>query len=595
MAEDGARHEAMVEFLGTFTTLSSAPPETLTDLSDGVALFEALSEIAPDYFDPTTIARQLGDNWALKSSNLRKFLRNLEHYYHEGLGKDADFTLVNVSSIAKQSDVKSIVVLVELVMAAAVTCEEKGTYVARMMQMNANLAMKDILETSLARVSDFDAQDSDMDENELVFDGQEDADGMDERADDTNLFGANHLQQSEALDDARREISTLKSQAAMMAEDNEKSQGKLRALVEDLQDRLVSRQDQLIQVEEELQKATSDLEQTMSELGAMASVKTQLEDDLDVANAKAAQLYKAEATLMAYKKKMESVGAMNQQMTDLEDQAASYLRQIVDLENEVKKSASLEKTVTDLREEIARMEKKHTQVESRSTSSASEIAALKSRVEAAESARKLFEEELVDLRAQQEHALNSSVEAINLNESSAQAPNSSSAEHREKLTRLEIENETLQRKVQALEAAAAASIEIAEEAAKTSQRVSEVQKTPTTETMSAADIGKIRDLEDSLAKAMAKLELKEQENNKISSDKDKLEAYTKRTLAKFQDKYLVALQECKTKLKEKQDKIEILEQRSNSERTAQKREERLLSSTIFELGLAIMQNRLKER
>jgi hypothetical protein len=35
----------MVEFLGTFTTLSSAPPETLTDLSDGVALFEALSEM----------------------------------------------------------------------------------------------------------------------------------------------------------------------------------------------------------------------------------------------------------------------------------------------------------------------------------------------------------------------------------------------------------------------------------------------------------------------------------------------------------------------------------------------------------------------
>ena len=91
------------------------------------------------------------------------------------------------------------------------------------------------------------------------------------------------------------------------------------------------------------------------------------------------------------------------------------------------------------------------------------------------------------------------------------------------------------------------------------------------------------------------LEKKTAENKKIGSDKDKLEAYTKRTLAKFQDKYLVALQECKAKLKEKQDKIEILESRSATEKTAQKREERLLSSTIYELGLAIMQNRLKER
>ena len=87
----------------------------------------------------------------------------------------------------------------------------------------------------------------------------------------------------------------------------------------------------------------------------------------------------------------------------------------------------------------------------------------------------------------------------------------------------------------------------------------------------------------------------EKQNAKIRGDKDKLEAYTKRTLAKFQDKYLVALQECKAKLKEKQDKIEILESRSATEKTAQKREERLLSSTIYELGLAIMQNRLKER
>jgi len=47
-------------------------------------------------------------------------------------------------------------------------------------------------------------------------------------------------------------------------------------------------------------------------------------------------------------------------------------------------------------------------------------------------------------------------------------------------------------------------------------------------------------------------------------------------------------------LKEKHDKIEALEMRSAAEKTAQKREERLLSSSIYELGLAIMQQRLKE-
>jgi hypothetical protein len=42
---DEGRHKAMVEFIGTFPTISGSPPETLADLSDGVALFEVLSEM----------------------------------------------------------------------------------------------------------------------------------------------------------------------------------------------------------------------------------------------------------------------------------------------------------------------------------------------------------------------------------------------------------------------------------------------------------------------------------------------------------------------------------------------------------------------
>ena len=42
---DDAKYAAMVEFLGTFPTLSGVPPKTMADLNDGVALFEALSEM----------------------------------------------------------------------------------------------------------------------------------------------------------------------------------------------------------------------------------------------------------------------------------------------------------------------------------------------------------------------------------------------------------------------------------------------------------------------------------------------------------------------------------------------------------------------
>jgi hypothetical protein len=45
MGDDEAKHAAMVEFVGTFPTLSGARPKTLSDLSDGVVLFEVLSEM----------------------------------------------------------------------------------------------------------------------------------------------------------------------------------------------------------------------------------------------------------------------------------------------------------------------------------------------------------------------------------------------------------------------------------------------------------------------------------------------------------------------------------------------------------------------
>jgi protein HOOK3 len=558
----------------------------------------------------------LGDNWVLKNSNLRKLLRNLEHYYHDALRKDADFDNIDQTAIAKQADSVHLTSLVQLVAAAAVTCPQKADHVRRIMQMTPDnqVAMKGILESSLRRLTDYsdDADDDDAsgEENELVF-GH---DAMNTSADDSHhddddpnrrLFATNnntshdyYLVQQQ-LKDAQSQISALKAAAASSNQDHDKGQEKLRALVEDLQDRLVKRQDDLIQVEEDLQKATFELDETKSKLALIQDQNTQLADDLDVANAKAQQLYKAEATVVAYRKKLDSVGVMNQQVTELEDQASSYLRQIVDLENEVKRSAALTKTVQELQQRQAVLEQERAQADASVKSLATELADIKGQWSAAENARKMFQEELRELRAQQE----SSVEPVVEMREAAAVP-SVSLEQREKSMRLEIENRQLQEQIAALQQEVAEAKEEATTAKMATLSVNEEKSVelsaaaapPLAVAVAASDdeVGNAMvALKEEIQRLREDLDTKEKQNAKIIGDKDKLEAYTKRTLAKFQDKYLVALQECKAKLKEKQDKIEVLEQRSASERTAQKREERLLSSTIYELGLAIMQNRLK--
>jgi protein HOOK3 len=582
---------AVLEFLSTFSTVST-PPESFDDLQDGVALFEALSEISPEYFDPTTIARHLGENWALKSSNLRKLVRNLEQYWRsqgkavvagDDGGGSGSGILDNESlmSIAKggSGNADGLLNLVELVAAAAVTCPKKSEYVGRIMVMSpeSQSVMKVVLQRSLARLVDAESYDDDgindnsnadddeeEDENELVFGGTSSSlgagasKGGDGR--DSSLFP------EEQVSILRQEIALLKSQHAMEKEDMARASEKLQGVVEDLQDRLLKRQEELIAVEEELSAAQSSLEGVKSQLSQALQDKSQLADDLEIAQAKAVQLVKTEATLNAYKKKLESQGMMNQATRDLEDQAAQYIKQIVELEAQVKKASSLSKTVSELQDATTKLEREKADLQAASGALAGQVEDLQAKVKEAEKAKKAYADEVAELRAQVEVEASFAPKVA----AGAEPPGQQSLdpELARRLQQLEAENKQLRE--MSVQAAVARDDSDAGKAA------------------NAALQAEITRLQEELAQ-------KSRECAKISDDKNKLENYTKRTLAKFQDKYLVALQECKTKLKEKQDKIEALESRSASERTAQKREERLLSSTIYELGLAIMQNRLKER
>merc|ERR1712066_339844 len=124
-----------------------------------------------------------------------------------------------------------------------------------------------------------------------------------------------------------------------------------------------------------------------------------LADELDVSNAKASQLRRAEATLSAYRKKLEGVGVMSQQMIDLEDQSASYLKQIMDLETEIKKLPELQRNVQQLKKKLTRVEKEKQEATEEAHIKTSEINNLKADLSAADKTKKIYTEELMSLRS----------------------------------------------------------------------------------------------------------------------------------------------------------------------------------------------------
>ncbi len=589
---------------------------------------------APDHFDPSSVQPQ--KNWALKANNLRKLVRNLETYCHTVLNKTTDFSHLSTtaSNIARSDGspnaevTEDLSAFVEIITAVAVTCEDRGRYISWIMNMEdeAQVIMKGVIESSLARLEEFDDSgdmngglDDSVDDGSESFTqdgssrhlmGSDDEDEFEVGAEMTGMFrdamkdldsatqgmdvdltmnseydyssggggrGNSSTQERDelraALAEAKRELALQKQNAVTMQEDSDATQQKLRALATDLQERLERRQEELTDVEGKLMHAKTALDDSEAKVSDLTEKNASLEDELDIAKSKALQLKKAEATVMAYRKKLEGAGVMNQQMTDLENQSAKYVAQIVDLEMETKKIPDLQKSLGDATRALKKVQTEKDDFEQRITVKTAEIAKLKTELSASVSAKKAMEEEVIELRSMQNQPseVDDDLNMGGLSLTSAQ----SVTEVKEKVMRLEIENESLQKKL--VEATARA------------------ESAAGFESKSAVDSATLQSDENEIAQLKAQLKKKEATTAKLASDKEKLEAYTKKTLAKFQEKYLVALQECKAKLKEKHDKIEALEMRSAAEKSTQKREEKLLSSTIYEMGLTLMQEKLKNR
>lgn len=70
----------------------------------------------------------------------------------------------------------------------------------------------------------------------------------------------------------------------------------------------------------------------------------------------------------------------------------------------------------------------------------------------------------------------------------------------------------------------------------------------------------------------------------MEQEKSKLETYTKRSLGAFKDKYMAVLQTLKEEKEELQQKMKVMHEKNERNQETWHREERLISSAMFELG-----------
>ena len=129
--------KSLIKWLDTFDLHSRhSTPE---DISDGVALAEALTQIAPEWFNPTwrqKIKTDVGNNWRLKVSNLKKLIEAVTEYYIECLNQQLSaFVKPDAAKIGEHSDKQELTRLLQLILGCAVNCNQKQHYITQIMGM----------------------------------------------------------------------------------------------------------------------------------------------------------------------------------------------------------------------------------------------------------------------------------------------------------------------------------------------------------------------------------------------------------------------------------------------------------------------------
>ncbi|KAI1239855.1 hypothetical protein IHE44_0011290 [Lamprotornis superbus] len=335
-----------------------APCQTVEDLTSGVVMAQVLQKIDPAYFDENWLNRiktEVGDNWRLKVSNLKKILKGILDYNHEILGQQInDFTLPDVNLIGEHADAAELGRMLQLILGCAVNCEQKQEYIQTIMMMEESVqhVVMTAIQELMSKESpvsvgndayvDLDRQLKKTTEelNEALATKEEIAQRCHEldmqvaalQEEKSSLLAENQilmerLNQSDSIEDPNSPAGRRHLQLQTQLEQLQEETFRLEAAKDDYRIRC-----------EELEKEIAELRQQTEELTTLAEEAQSLKDEIDVLRHSSDKVAKLESQVESYKKKLEDLGDLRRQVKLLEEKNTMYMQNTVSLEEELRKA-----------------------------------------------------------------------------------------------------------------------------------------------------------------------------------------------------------------------------------------------------------------
>ncbi|XP_037389559.1 protein Hook homolog 3 isoform X1 [Pygocentrus nattereri] len=485
--------ESLLTWIQTFGV--EAPCKTVEDLTSGVVMAQVLQKIDGVYFSDSWISRiksEVGDNWRLKISNLKKILKGILDYNREILGQQInDFTLPDVNLIGEHSDAAELGRMLQLILGCAVNCEQKQEYIQTIMMMEESVqhvvmtAIQELMskETPVAGGND-SYVDLDRQLKKTLEELNDALASKEEIAQRCHELDMQAYLVQEDRDRLRLEYIELEERVAALQEEKGSLLAENQILMErlnqsdsiedlnspagrrhlQLQTQLEQLQEETFRLEaskddyrircEELEKELLEVKSQNEELTSLADEAQSLKDEMDVLRHSSDKVSKLEAQVESYKKKLEDLGDLRRQVKLLEEKNTSYMQNTVSLEEELRKAnatrAQLEtykRQVVELQNRLSEESKKADKMEFECKRLKEKVDSLQKEKDRLRTERDSLKETIEELRcvqAQEGQLTSVGLVPLGSNEGSdSLAAEIVTPEIRERLIRLQHENKML--------------------------------------------------------------------------------------------------------------------------------------------------------
>nr|CAB3254082.1 protein Hook homolog 3 [Phallusia mammillata] len=342
----------------------SSPNRHIHDLTDGVAMAKILNQMDSAYFNEAWIGRiksDVGDNFRLKTNNLRKVLNHIVDYFKEVSGNQiVGYDMPDVSLVSEVADKHHLGRLLQLMLGVAVNCPGKQHYIEEIMKLDEDVqhvvmtAIQELMQHYRPCSDTVDGEapatvDSDMSQQlkvleERLADAVAEREEMAQRCHDLDMQvamvheeKANYLQENTDLRQRLNQLENLDDPSSPASLRHSQMMNQIAELQEETYKLEASRDDYKLKCEV-VEQELIDTQNKVDELATLAEESRLLKDEIDYLRSASEKASKLELTIETYKTKLKELTDLRGQVKLLEDKNTSYMERTIDLEEELKKA-----------------------------------------------------------------------------------------------------------------------------------------------------------------------------------------------------------------------------------------------------------------